>query len=555
MKRKLLIFSLLLFAGNLFSQPSWTKKATKSIFTLKTFAADGTLLGDATGFFVGENGEAVSAFQPFKGAQRATAIDASGREYDVVCILGADETYDVAKFSVDIKKSQPLPLARTAQPEASTVWLLPYRETRKPIKGDVEKTETFKGTYTYYTLQLAMPENALSAPLLNDAGEVVGLMQQPSATTSSTCYAVSALYADSLHTTGFSVNDPVLRSTLIKKALPADLSQAQLALYMGSSVLDSASYVSLIDDFIGQFPAEQDGYIYKAQLAAGSNDYAGADEFMSQAFKVATRPDEVHLTYSRMMYQKALYQPNPPYEPWSFERALQEAEAAHAANPQPGYLQHQAYILYAQKEYAKASALYEQLFQSTLRSPDIFYEASQCRVMMGDTIGQIALLDSALATFSRPYLKEASTYLLARAQACLAANKHRAAVTDLNEYEQLMKAQINDNFYYLRYQAELGGRLFQQALNDITKAIEINPSQELYYAEKASLEVRVGYFDDAISTSRQCIELVPEFSDGYLFLGLAQCLKGEKQEGIKNLQKAKELGDTQADELIEKYSK
>jgi hypothetical protein len=34
---------------------------------------------------------------------------------------------------------------------------------------------------------------------------------------------------------------------------------------------------------------------------------------------------------------------------------------------------------------------------------------------------------------------------------------------------------------------------------------------------------------------------------------LAQCLKGDKTEGVKNLNKAKDLGDTQADALIEKY--
>jgi hypothetical protein len=49
--------------------------------------------------------------------------------------------------------------------------------------------------------------------------------------------------------------------------------------------------------------------------------------------------------------------------------------------------------------------------------------------------------------------------------------------------------------------------------------------------------------------------VAPDHSDGYLFLGLAQCLKGEKEEGLKNLKKARELGDTQADTFIEKYSK
>jgi hypothetical protein len=56
-------------------------------------------------------------------------------------------------------------------------------------------------------------------------------------------------------------------------------------------------------------------------------------------------------------------------------------------------------------------------------------------------------------------------------------------------------------------------------------------------------------------TASKCISIAPEYSDGYLFLGLAQCLKGNKAEGIKNLTKAKELGDEQAASLIEKYGK
>ena len=83
----------------------------------------------------------------------------------------------------------------------------------------------------------------------------------------------------------------------------------------------------------------------------------------------------------------------------------------------------------------------------------------------------------------------------------------------------------------------------------------MTPQSDLYYAEKASLQVRLGLYDEAIPTATTCIELAPDHSDGYLFLGLAQCLKGEKAEGVMNLKKAGELGDPQADGLIEKYSK
>ena len=67
--------------------------------------------------------------------------------------------------------------------------------------------------------------------------------------------------------------------------------------------------------------------------------------------------------------------------------------------------------------------------------------------------------------------------------------------------------------------------------------------------------MRVGLYDDAVQTAKDCIALVPEYSDGHLFLGLALCLKGQKVEGVKSLERARELGDPQADTLIEKYGK
>jgi len=81
----------------------------------------------------------------------------------------------------------------------------------------------------------------------------------------------------------------------------------------------------------------------------------------------------------------------------------------------------------------------------------------------------------------------------------------------------------------------------------------MNPKETLYYAEKASLEIRVGLYDNAIDTAKEALSVDANDSDGYLFLGVAQCLKGNKKEGIQNLQKAKEMGNLQADNLIEKY--
>lgn len=555
MKRLYMIVSLLMLTVTIMAQPSWVKKATKSVFTLKTFTADGTLLGSANGFYVGKNGEAISCYAPFKGAQRAVVIDAAGKEYEVVCILGANETYDVVKFRVTAGKTQPLTVAQAQASTDASVWLLPYNQVKKVPQGTVRKAETFNQNYAYYTVALQMQENAVGAPLLNEAGEVLGLMQQPASLKDTLNYAVSALFADSLKTTGLSINDPVLRATGIKKALPQDVGQAQLALFIGGASLDSLAYCQLIDDFILQFPNHPDGFTYRAQQLVNGSRFADAERDMKKALKVAEKPDEVHYTYSRLMLQKLLYMPEQAYDAWSFDGSYDEAGEAYRINPLPTYRQQQAVVRYAQQRYDDAYAIYEELFSSSLHSPEIFYAASVCKEQLKDSVGQLALLDSCVAQFTRPYLKEAAPYLLHRAQLLMDMNRHREAVADLNDYEMLMKTQLTSNFYYMKYQAEMKGRLFLQALNDIDEAIRMTPQSDLYYAEKASLQVRVGLYSEAAETAKTCIQLAPEHSDGYLFLGLSQCLLGQKTEGIKNLQKAGELGDPQAEGLIEKYSK
>lgn len=535
-------------------QPAWVKKATKSVFTLKTFSDDGTLLNSSNGFFVSNDGEALSCYQPFYNAAKAVVVAADGKSYDVECMLGANETYDVAKFRVNIKKSQPLPLAGIKAEEGSAAWLLPYMELKKVPKGTIRKAETFGGIYAYYTVAVTMPEQTVGTPLLNEEGLVIGIMQQPARQGDSLNYAVSARYADSLRITGLSLNDAALRATHIKKALPSTLDQTLLMLYMGQSTLDSAAMATLIDDVIRVYPTAPDGYQYRAQLAFQANDFAAAQRDMEKAIDVAQNKDEAHYSYSRLIYQKALYKGNVPYESWSLEKALEEARAASSINAQPVYQHQEALSLYALERYQDALDVYMQLANTPYRSADIFYEASKCKELMRDTLGQLALLDSAVNCFSRPYLKEAAPYLILRAQLYLAMGKYREAVFDMNDYEQLMKTQVNDNFYFLRYQASVGGRLFQQGLNDLEQAIRMRPDYDVYYSEKASLQVRVGLYEDAQMTAKELIQLSPNQSDGYLFLGLAQCLSGKKKEGRENLLKAKSLGDPQADDLIEKYS-
>lgn len=535
---------------------SWSKKAAQAVFTLKTFGADGSLLGSSNGFFVGENGEALSSFMPFKGASRAVVIDAQGKEWPVECLMGANDMYDVAKFMVTVKKPTTLTLAASAA-NGSTAWMLPYTVKKAPecIQGTVSSSESFQGNYAYYTLAMQVPEQHAGSPVLNDNGEVLGLLQPAAGgAAATTSYAVSATFANELRISGLSLNDPALRSTNIAKALPDQLDEALLTIYMAATVMDQAQYEELLNRFIQKFPDAADGYIYRARIAVAKGDFAAANADMKQALSVGGKTDDTHYQFAQMIYQKEVYQKDQPFSEWNLDLALEESRKANSLNPQPVYLKQQAQILYVQKKYDESFKLFEQLTQTPLRDADIFYSAAQCKLQLGEREQMLALLDSAVNTFTKPYIKTAAPYLLARANALFDAGKYRPAVNDYNDYEALMVSQLTAEFYYQREQAEMAGHLYKQALEDIVRATEMAPADPIFFAEKANVELRVGKTDEAIATAQQSIRISPDNSDGYLILGLAQCVKGQKEEGLKNLNKAKELGNSQAQSLIDKYS-
>ena len=539
------------------AQPDkWVKKASKAVFTLKTFNANDELIGSSNGFFITADGIAVSSYTPFRGASKAVIIDAMGKEYPVKSIIGANDTYDIAKFRVDASKCQTLRTA-PAVGENTQLWLLPYNAKNgySCTAATVKSVQKVQNDYDYYTLEGNGSENTVGCPYLNAAGDVVGIKQQSSSDDNTTQYAVGATFATGLKMTGLSLNDAALKATSIKKELPDELDQAILTLYLASTIGDANSFVGLVDDFIEKFPQAPDGYSYKAQIMAAKDNYPEADKYMKLAIENATDKAEAHYNYAKMMYQNLLYFHDSASHAWTYEQALEEAEQAVALDPQLAYVTQKAQLLFACKRYDDSFTTFQDAIAKGAHNAECFYGAARCKEQLNDTTAYIALLDSAVATFSQPYLKEAAPYIYARGQALAENGQYRLAVNDFNEYENLMISQINSEFYYIRSQVEVKGRLFQQALNDLDKAIDKDPSVLLYRSEKASLQIRVKLIDEAIETASECIRLFPDSSDGYLFLGLAQCLKGDKALGVVNLLKAKDRGDAQADVLIEKYGK
>ncbi len=550
--RTIMVAGLLFTAATAIAQPAPVKNAAKAVFTLTTFKADGQLLASSHGVFVDANGTALSDWASFEGASSAVVIDASGKRLEVDYLIGANEIYDVAKFHVK-GKTNGAPIATTGSPAGSTVYLLGYSVKKPDISTtQIDKVETFMDKYSYYIIKSVLPDNTQSCPLVNDAGQVIGFVQHSKYTTDN--HATDAMYVNDMQVTGLSVNAPVLRRSDIPTMLPDDKDQARVALMLAGQSADSAKFAKTVDMFVEKFPDLNDGYAALAQRYVNANDFAAAARTMETAIKNVPSKDDSHFSYARLIYQKEVYKSGIPYPDWSLDKAYEEAQKAYDANPQALYKHLQAQILFTKEQYQEAYDQFMALTHSDLLNPELFYEAAQCKKKLDGTHEEIIqLLDSAISHFSKPYPPQAAPYFYARAGELEEKGEFRKAVADYNQYDTLMQGRHPADFYYVREQCEIKGKLYQQALIDIEIATRLAPNVALYWAERGSLLLRLKKYEVALDSAERSIALEPDYSDAYLIKGLAHIQLGDKKAGLESLAKARDMGNEQAPTLIEKY--
>ena len=561
MNRNILTLAAVLWAAIFFptsttAQPAPVKAAAKAVFTLTTFKADGTLLATSHGVFTDANGTAISDLTPFLGAAKAVVVDANGKKMDVSRMLGVNSLYDVARFRVNGRTTGAQP-APNASSTGSKAWLLPYsyaknepKAATQPIETTVKGVETFMDKYPFYIFNTNIPENVSSCPFVNEQGQVLGLLQLTQS--GNNLHAPSARFVNELQPNAISMNDATMSRIAIPMALPEKMEDAQVALMVSGS--DPMKHAAVVEDFIARYPSMPDGYESRAQIEMAANQFDAAARDMETAIKCSEKKDEAHYNYAQLIYNKLIYNSQQPYAAWNFDTAMQQAEKAYSINPMPVYQHLQAQINFSKGNYQQAHDMFMQLTRSGMHSPDVFYEAAHAKQMLNpsDTLF-IALIDSAIVCCDSINQVNPVPYIYARAQAWEGAGYYRKAVNDYNLYAYLMRPQLNAAFYYVREQCEMKGKLYQQALIDINTAIELEPQNAMFFAEKANLLLRVNKTDDAITVASQCVAIDPDYSDGYLVLGLAQVLNNQKTEGLDNLRRAHELGNPQAQTLMEKY--
>ena len=546
MKRiSIIIMTLVLCASSLMAQPGPVQKVSKSVFTLTTFNKDGGIIASTQGVFIDNKGTAISTFKPFVGATKASIVDASGKSMNVDAILGADELYDVAKFRI-IGATTAAPIASKASVAGEKVWLVPYSIKKSPFQQeDISSVENFMTTYNYYIFSSSVPENAVGCPFVNKNGQVIGLMHTNGQTT-----AIDANYAKQLKVTGLSTLDAALRETGIHIALPDTEQDAITMMTLKKGQIPVDVYKKYTQEFINKFPTSAFGYKEKALYLVDQEKYDEAAKLMEEGIKKSTAKDEAHSNYADLIYQKIAYKGDSTYTAWTLDKAIDEAQKAYAAKPQPVYKHQEAQINFLKGNYQKACDMFLDLTKSNLNGGELYFEAAQAKTHLKAPAQEIeVLLDSAISVGARTGM--AGNYYLARANFLNEQGQYRRAIQDYNMYDSIARP-VDASFFYTRYQCETKLRMWQPALLDIARACYLAPKQPTFFAEWASLDLRVKRYDEGISAATHCTKLAPEYADGYLLLGLLQKEKGLKDEAIKNLKKAQELGDTRAAEYLSK---
>ena len=510
--KKILILPLVLFflvQGSMAQTPKWVEKAKRAVFSVVTYDKNDKMLNTGNGFFVSEDGLALSDYSLFKGAERAVVITADGKQMPVDVILGANDMYDVIKFRVAIteKKVPALNVAKAAPEVGADAWMLPY-STQKSIacvSGKVKDVSKVAGEYHYYTLGMQMKDKMVSCPVMNAEGQVFGISQKSSGIdTVTTCYAAGAAFAMAQKINALSLGDAALKSIGIRKGLPEVEDQALVYLFMASSQMTDEEYGKLLDDFIRQFPNSTDGYIRRANyyVTKGQEDQSWFDKAVAdfnKALKVAQKKDDVYYNIAKLMHAYQLSKPEKTYKDWTYDTALKNLRQAIAIDPLPVYTQLEGDILFAQQDYAGALAAYEKVNASNIASPATFFSAAKTKELLkADPKEVIVLMDSCIARCPQPVTSAFAPYLLERAQMNLNANQARNAMLDYDAYFKAVNGQVNDMFYYYREQAALKARQYQRALDDIAKAIELNPKDLTYKAEQAVVNLRVGRYEDCL---------------------------------------------------------
>ena len=556
--------TITLFVTLLLTITTWgavDKNVFNSIVSIATTDINGKPLGKALGFVISTDSTAqgettvLAPYGVFKHATKAVVTDSKGKTYEAHRILGANDLYDIVKFSVKSLSTKPLSIAASKLANNDKVSVLTGITNKKKPFTELSVTQTDEhGGLNYYTLSHNADSTLVGTPVFNTSGQVAGIIQKSARNETDKLFAVGIEISSALEVSTMSAANPSLNAIYIPKQLPSNEKQAASYLYLiTKNSEDTISYLANLQDYISSYPKSTFGYVQRALYYASTKQYAKADADYQAALNQCDDKADVHYNMSTTLYHLNQDKAYKPYKDWTLERALNEVNEAYSILNTPLYLMQKGKCLYAMKKFQEAYDTYNEINKTKFRSSEnLFYQSRSLEMAGGDSTKILALLDSAVARFKQPYKPDAAPYIYYRAQQYDRFGHYKEAVFGYRDYQDIVGTNnLNDRFFYLKEQAEVKSNFYPQALVDIERAITLNPNEYVYYIEKALIETRTGSYEEAVISAKQAQKIDNTDPDSYKLMGIAYGELGNTAEARKNLQRAVELGDTEAQSWLD----
>lgn len=534
--------------------PKWFKSARKAMFEIVAYDDDGRETARSHGFFTDSNGTGITGLSVLSGAAKAVTIDGQGITRPVEIILGADDTYDVVRFRVRTdKKFTALATSANGAAKDDKVYILPSGSD--PLETVIKEVKTISGGHSYYTLRTPWDIALLECPVIDSEGHVAGIIQRGS-NGDTLLYALESAYVTDIVIAALDRETEAYQNLKIKIALPAEEEQALAYIMMLRGVKPMIECRQLHEQFLEQFPGSPDGMFAMGTfliLEVDSTQYSEGLAMIDKAIaKSIGEKDRFHCDYANIILNTLSRNIQHPSE-WTYDKALDEIDAAIAIKPEPVYHQVRGNILYSMERYQEAYDSFVKVNNSDMGSADTYLTSYYVSRNMADSLELgIALLDSVIMKLGTPIPPRAAQVLLERAILKEEAGLNRDAVMDYNSYEQLAGSyNMNSTFYLNRHKVEIKARMYEQALQDIEKARSLSPRDSSLVLEHASLLLRVGQNDDALPLLEELSRAYPDVQDVQRLLGVCYMRREDKVKARRHLTIAKELGDALAAQLLE----
>ena len=564
MKNKIIIFLLsvcqIVTATDQKKNPKWMEIAYKAIITVETTTKEG-ITKNGTGFLINENGEAIASYELFRKAEKAVVITSNGDKLPVTHILGADDMHNVIRFKVTVpKKTFFLPVSKISPMINSTAYIPTSKEMKELAQGAISEITKMNSSYDYYKIEMPLSPSQVDFPLFTETGEVFALSQSDASGKGKT-YGISIAYIQSLQITVTDLFKKTYTEIGVRKAWSSSIEDAQMSLMLYASQQDAQTYLETLNDFIDAFPNYADGYIKRAshytflrkELASSKNEQL---QFLDKALNdleyankfIKNKGDEFY-NKAKLIFEAITDDSTLIYKNWNLKTVEENIQKAIKQVNNPAYRQLEGDIAFFQSDFEKSYNCYSIVNNSSESNGYSYYFAAKSKQQIkdADIFEIITLLDSAVA---KSAAFDASAYLLEIIDLKLQYELYDQLVKDYDKYLELTDGNVSDAFYYYREQAKFRINDLEGALKDINMAILIDNSNALYFAEQASVYLRINEAANAQKSIEQAIKLDPEFSSAHRILGVCLVRQEKKSEACKHFIRAKELGDPVAERLI-----